>query len=95
MRGRNTSGWMCEAPPPTALPQGGGRREEGGGPPWSTVERVRMNADYAHGGRAGCDGGRRRLTTAKAAARLSVGKPTFAPVALATVGLAEPRVYSW
>ncbi len=25
-----------------------------------------------------CDGGRRRFTTAKAAARLSVGKPTFA-----------------
>ena len=40
------------------------------------------------------DGG---LTTAEAAARLSVGKPTFRllGVALATVGLAEPRVYSW
>ncbi len=37
------------------------------------------------------------LTTAEAAARLSVGKPTFRllGVALATVGLAEPRVYSW
>ncbi len=40
------------------------------------------------------DGG---LTTAEAAARPSVGKPTFRLLggALATVGLAEPRVYSW
>ena len=30
------------------------------------------------GRRARCDGGRRRFTTAQAAARLSVGKPTFA-----------------